>query len=69
MRKIAMGYEAVGFGRDMSPRFNIVVGRVGWAMFCWEADACRCVRQPTARWLLPISHGDMYGPRRSRVLL
>ena len=32
MHKIAMGYEAVCFGRDMSPRFNIVVGRVGYVL-------------------------------------
>lgn len=62
VRKIAMGYEAASFGGDVSPRFNIVVRRVvGCAMVLWEADACRCVRQSTARWLLPVSR-DIYGP-------
>jgi hypothetical protein len=43
VRKIAMGYEAEIFGRDMSARFNIVVRRVGCAMLRWEAaDACLC---------------------------
>ena len=56
-----MGYGAASFGRTFLP--GSTSSFAGWAArwFRWEADARRCVRQSTARWLLPVSR-DIYGP-------
>jgi hypothetical protein len=60
VRKITTGYEAAGFGRDMSPLLNIVVRSMACAMFHWEADACRT----TAHGAMASAgcSRDMYGP-------